>query len=222
MMASKRRKIDETCQLEMKKITAENLSLDYFLLLSRNVASELMQQLEDSVEYLDGDLSKVRVFGKWHQIPRQQAAYGDQGTVYKFSGTSIPCKPWTETLIQVRNLIKRVTGFDYNFVLINRYRDGNDHIGEHKDNESELDKNTPIASLSLGQQRLFVFKHQDCRKKGGAKRSVPPVKIQLQHGSLLLMNPPTNNYWYHALPPAKRAPGARINLTFRKINCYNQ
>lgn len=55
-----------------------------------------------------------------------------------------------------------------------RYRDGNDHIGEHKDNETELDKNTPIASLSLGQQRLFVLKHQDCRKKGSEKRNISP------------------------------------------------
>ncbi|XP_044271765.1 DNA oxidative demethylase ALKBH2-like isoform X2 [Tribolium madens] len=219
----KRRKIDlgscletiETSQLRKREIRAENLHLDYFSLLSSDVASELMQQLEDTVEYLTGDLSKVKVFGKWHQIPRQQAAYGDQGTIYKFSGTSVPCKPWTETLISVRDLLKRVTGFNYNFVLINRYRDGNDHIGEHKDNESELDKGTPIASLSLGQQRLFVLKHQDCRKK---ERTIAPVKIQLQHGSLLLMNPPTNNYWYHALPPCKRAPGVRLNLTFRKIN----
>jgi alpha-ketoglutarate-dependent dioxygenase alkB family protein 2 len=81
-----------------------------------------------------------------------------------------------------------------------------------------LDKNTPIASLSFGQQRLFVLKHQDARKKGTAKRNVPPVKVELQHGSLLLMNPPTNSYWYHSLPPKKSAPGVRINMTFRKIN----
>lgn len=62
----------------------------------------------------------MKVFGKWHQIPRQQSAYGDEGIVYRFSGTSVPCKPWTNTLKLLKDLIKDVTGFDYNFVLINR------------------------------------------------------------------------------------------------------
>ncbi|XP_068896845.1 DNA oxidative demethylase ALKBH2-like isoform X2 [Tenebrio molitor] len=222
----KRMKIDVECAIEgiksttlqKKKITAEHLDLDYVVLFSKDIASEILNQIENSVEYLEGDLSKVKVFGKWHPIPRQQAAYGDDGTLYHFSGNTIPAKPWTPLLKSVKDLIKEVTGFDYNFVLINRYRNGNDHIGEHKDNEAELDKNTPIASLSFGQQRLFVLKHQDARKKGTAKRNVPPVKVELQHGSLLLMNPPTNSYWYHSLPSKKSAPGVRINMTFRKIN----
>ncbi|XP_063921945.1 DNA oxidative demethylase ALKBH2-like [Zophobas morio] len=222
----KRRKIDfgasierlKTSSIERKKIVSDNLDLDYIRLLPQELATELLKQLEDSIEYLDGEFSKVKVFGKWHQIPRQQAAYGDEGTVYRFSGVTIPAKPWTEPLELVRNLIKEVTGFTYNFVLINKYRDGKDHIGEHKDNEAELDKNTPIASLSLGQQRVFVLKHQDTRKKGPAKRDIAKVEVELQHGSLLLMNPPTNSFWYHSLPPRKNAPGVRINLTFRKIN----
>lgn len=57
-----------------------------------------------------------------------------------------------------------------------RYRNGSDHIGEHRDNEPDMDENVPIASLSLGQQREFVLKHGDVRKKGAQKRSVPPGK----------------------------------------------
>ena len=41
--------------------------------------------------------------------------------------------------------------------------DGGDHMGEHKDDEEELVKGSPIASLSLGQERDFVFRHQDAR-----------------------------------------------------------
>ncbi|KAJ8930727.1 hypothetical protein NQ314_016456, partial [Rhamnusium bicolor] len=160
----------------------------------------------------------VKVFGKWHEIPRQQVAYGDEGLKYTFSGITLPAKPWTPLLNDIRNLLFEVTGFRYNFVLVNRYRNGNDHIGEHRDGEKELDKNIPIASLSLGQKRTFVVKHGDARKKGPDKRDIPSVKIDLEHGSLLLMNPPTNEYWYHSLPPRKSAPGVRINMTFRKIN----
>lgn len=93
-----------------------------------------------------------------------------------------------------------------------RYRDGSDHISEHRDDEKDLDHSAPIASLSFGQTRDFVLKHSDLRRK---IRHVDPVKISLEHGSLLLMNPPTNRYWYHSLPPRKSAIGVRVNLTFR-------
>jgi hypothetical protein len=124
----KRMKIDVECAIEgiksttlqKKKITAERLDLDYVVLFSKDIASEILNQIENSVEYLEGDLSKVKVFGKWHPIPRQQAAYGDDGTLYHFSGNTIPAKPWTPLLKSVKDLIKEVTGFDYNFVLINR------------------------------------------------------------------------------------------------------
>ncbi|KAL3270108.1 hypothetical protein HHI36_009166 [Cryptolaemus montrouzieri] len=204
--------------LEKKKIIREGLNLDYMILLNRTLANELFNQLRASVEYYDGELTKVRVFGKWHKIPRQQCAYGDAGLNYKFSGVCLPAKEWLPPLIAIRKLLLRVTGYDYNFVLINRYRDGTDHMGEHKDDEAELDPNTPIASLSLGQERPFVFRHGNSRKKDPEKETIHPLKMNLEHGSLLLMNPPTNKFWYHSLPKRKTAPGERINLTFRRIN----
>ena len=113
-------------------------------------------------------------------------------------------------------------------------------MGEHKDDEKDLDACSPIASLSLGQPRDFYFKHQDCRGSTGSKQrknhksakttklkdsdkalsmevqgSKEKVTLVLESGSLLMMHPPTNNYWYHALPKRKNATGTRINLTFR-------
>ncbi|KAL3270103.1 hypothetical protein HHI36_009161 [Cryptolaemus montrouzieri] len=151
--------------LEKKKIIREGLNLDYMILLNRTLANELFNQLRASVEYYDGELTKVRVFGKWHKIPRQQCAYGDAGLNYKFSGVCLPAKEWLPPLIAIRKLLLRVTGHDYNFVLINRYRDGTDHMGEHKDDEAELDPNTPIASLSLGQERPFVLDTETVGKR---------------------------------------------------------
>ncbi|PSN33863.1 DNA oxidative demethylase ALKBH2 [Blattella germanica] len=98
-----------------------------------------------------------------------------------------------------------------------KYRDGNDHISEHRDDEKDLDPNMPIASLSLGQTRDFVFRHRDARKPAPYKKNIPPVNLVLEHGSLLMMNPPTNKLWFHSLPKRKRCPGVRLNLTFRSI-----
>lgn len=88
-------------------------------------------------------------------------------------------------------------------------------MGEHRDDEAELDKTVPIASVSLGQTRKFVFKHADVRKK---IRQVDLIKLDLHNGSLLLMNWPTNDYWFHSIPKEKKASSIRLNFTFRKIN----
>ncbi|XP_066146927.1 DNA oxidative demethylase ALKBH2-like [Euwallacea fornicatus] len=205
-------------ELKWKELTAENLNITYSTLLSQSLANTLMEELEKTIHYYTGDLTKVKIFGKWHQIPRQQVAYGDQGLKYTFSGTTIAAKPWLPVLTAIKELVEKVSNQSYNFVLINRYRNGNDHIGEHRDDEKELNKHTPIASLSLGQERTFVLKHRDARLKGKLYRKIASVKIQLEHGSLLLMNYPTNEYWYHSLPQRRNCPGVRINLTFRKIN----
>lgn len=103
----------------------------------------------------------------------------------------------------------------------NRYKDGQDHMGEHRDDEKELDPLCPIASVSLGAARDFIFRHRDARGKQSC-RQIEPVKLELAHGSLLLMNPPTNTFWYHSLPVRKKVLLPRINLTFRRITATNK
>ncbi|XP_052832895.1 DNA oxidative demethylase ALKBH2 [Octopus bimaculoides] len=182
-----------TAPLIWRKITAEKLDCDYLLLYSKSEADKLLRECEETLNYNSGRLAQVQVFGKWHDIPRKQ----------------------------IKERITQVTGHSFNFVLINRYKDGNDHMGEHRDDEKDLVRLSPIASLSLGQARGFVFRHECARgsqsKKGAPKLDIDPIKIQLQHGSLLMMNYPTNVYWYHSLPQRKRLPAVRINMTFRDM-----
>jgi alpha-ketoglutarate-dependent dioxygenase alkB family protein 2 len=203
-------------ELKWRKITAENLNLEYAIMFTKNEAYKIFNYLENEIVYEHN--SKVQVFGKWHNVPRKQASYGDDGLKYSFSGRTISATPWTPFLRELRDMLATKVGTNFNFVLINRYKDGNDHIGEHKDDEHELVSRSPIASLSFGEARDFVFRHQDSR---GAKAvsKIEPVKLNLQAGSILLMNYPTNSYWYHSLPVRKKCLGPRINLTFRQMHC---
>ncbi|XP_054749383.2 DNA oxidative demethylase ALKBH2-like [Lytechinus pictus] len=201
---------------QKKKISRENLDCDYLHLYSKKEADILFQRCEESLDYFTGDLARIKVYGKWHDIPRKQVAHGDAGVTYKYSGVTVPAKPWIPLLLEIRDRIQEVTGFKFNFVLINRYADGNNYMGEHRDDEKDLVSTSPIASLSLGQNRDFIFRH--CEARGSqAKRKIPPVKVELEHGSLLMMNYPTNVYWYHSLPVRKKALNTRVNMTFRDI-----
>ena len=78
----------------------------------------------------------------------------------------------------------------------------------HSDAEKELVVNGTIASISLGAERKFSFKH---------KTSKETRSIQLEHGSLLVMQGETQSHWLHSLPTTKKVNSPRINLTFRQI-----
>ncbi|XP_077378712.1 DNA oxidative demethylase ALKBH2 [Festucalex cinctus] len=196
-----------------QKIESEGLDCDYALLFTKQEADHLFQKLEEEVVYSTGEEAKVQVFGKVHNIPRKQATYGDTGFIYTYSGVARLACPWTPTLEYIRDSVTKITGHAFNFVLINRYKDGQDHIGEHRDDERELRPLSPIASVSLGAARDLVFRHRDARgKRSGRHRHVEPVKLLL-----LLINSPTNTFWYHSLPVRKKVLLPRINLTFRRI-----
>uniref|UniRef100_U3J635 DNA oxidative demethylase ALKBH2 n=1 Tax=Anas platyrhynchos platyrhynchos TaxID=8840 RepID=U3J635_ANAPP len=203
-----------------KKIRGQGLSCEYRLLFGPAEADGILRRLERDVRYLPGERpgisGKLHVFGKWHSIPRRKAVYGDPELKYTYSGVTFSPEPWIPVLDHIRERVASVTGHKFNFVLINRYKDGLDHIGEHRDDEKELVPRSPIASVSFGACRDFVFRHCESRGKN-AKRRIEPVTLQLAHGSLLLMKYPTNVYWYHSLPIRKRVLSPRINLTFRKV-----
>ncbi|XP_078237963.1 DNA oxidative demethylase ALKBH2 [Pogona vitticeps] len=199
-----------------KQIRAEGLNCDYKILFGKAEADRLFQELEKEVEYFDGQLTKLHIFGKWHNIPRKQVTYGDPGLTYTYSGVTFSPKPWIPVLDCIRDRLRLATGHAFNFVLINRYKDGRDHMGEHRDDEKELAPRSPIASVSFGAPRDFVFRHGASRGRNPSRR-LGPVKLLLEHGSLLMMNFPTNRDWYHSLPTRRKVLAPRINLTFRKV-----
>ena len=125
--------------------------------------------------------------------------------------------PWIPLVSSLRDHVQWALGGGerFNFVLVNRYKDGLDHIGEHRDSERDLEPTAPIASLSFGQLRDFVLRHQNSRGgRGGGGGGGELAKLELCHGSLLVMCHPTNSQWYHSLPVRRRVLHPRINLTF--------
>lgn len=61
--------------IKFQQIKSENLLLEYSTLFQPLVCAELLAALEQELEYFTGDLARVRVFGKWHNIPRKQVKW---------------------------------------------------------------------------------------------------------------------------------------------------
>ena len=155
----------------------------------------------------------VRVYGRQHPTPRLTCWVADPGCSYRYSGLAQAITPWTPELLQLRALLSAELGVDFNSLLLNRYRDGADRMGWHADDEPELDATAPIASLSLGATRSLRFRP----RPPWQGEPPPPFAVDLADGDLLVMDPPTQRHWQHALPARARVGSERINLTFRCI-----
>jgi alkylated DNA repair dioxygenase AlkB len=150
------------------------------------------------------------IYGKRIITKRKVAWYGDQAFEYTYSNTTKCALPWTNELLQLKTLVEKTTGEQFNSCLLNLYHDGSEGMAWHSDGEKDLKKNGAIGSLSFGAERKFLFKH---------KASKNNVSLVLEHGSLLVMQGCTQRYWQHRLPPTIKVTQARINLTFRSIVC---
>ncbi len=168
-------------------------------------ADELFHQLLNNLTWQQEQLF---IYGKWIKVPRLMCWYGDSNAHYQYSGVDHTPRPWTDTLLNIKQDIEACCGYQFNSVLANLYRNGQDSMGCHADDEKELGENPLIASLSLGERRLLRFRHQHSKQK---------LEIELMHGDLLLMASELQHHWKHELPKTKKLKQARINLTFRKV-----
>jgi alkylated DNA repair dioxygenase AlkB len=156
---------------------------------------------------------KPGIFG--HLQPRLIASYGDPGVQYKYSGIVNVALPWTDTLLEIKSQIESVQVDSqrpqFNYCLLNLYRHGQDSMGWHADDESEM--GNIIGSVSLGQTRKFRIRHNTSRRT---------QDFLLGHGSLLIMAGRMQQYWQHEVPKTKKPVDPRINLTYRKIQTTSQ
>lgn len=165
----------------------------------------LFEQLQKTLRW---EADQIMMFGKLVITRRKVAWTGDPECTYTYSGVKKSPQAWTPELLSIKTRLEELTQSEFNSCLLNFYHDGNDSMGWHSDDEKELDANSPIASLSLGAQRKFAFRH---------KVDKTTIPLYLESGSVLIMHSPTQQFWQHTLLKTKTVSNPRINLTFRKI-----
>lgn len=171
----------------------------------RTDADRLLKAFMENIEWKQEEMN---MYGKVLKFPRLTAWYGNNDKPYSFSGITLQPHPWNEELKEIKSLIEPICENEFNSVLLNLYRDGNDSISWHTDAEKELGKNPMIASVNFGAERDFQLRHRTTGEK---------ETITLQHGSLLIMQGELQHYWQHQVPKRKKVDKPRVNLTFRVI-----
>lgn len=151
----------------------------------------------------------IQLFGKTLLQPRLIAWYGVPNITYTYAQTTLTAAGWTPTLKALQEQLLESTQLNFNSVLANWYRDGQDSMGWHSDNEKELGEQPTIASISLGAARTLHFRT--------IQKPHQRTSVLLESGSLLVMKGDSQTLWQHQLPKSKKVQAGRINLTFRQI-----
>lgn len=151
----------------------------------------------------------IKLYGKVIPLPRLTAWYGDAGKDYTYSGIKSRPNQWNDGLLHIKNKIEQVAGAQFNSVLLNWYRDGQDHLNWHADDEKGLGQNPLIASANFGAERDFIIRRNiDHSQK---------ITVPLKNGTVLLMGGSLQHFWQHSVPKRKGIDKSRFNLTFRRI-----
>jgi alkylated DNA repair dioxygenase AlkB len=172
--------------------------------------------LKESQQFFDALMNEIVwqkdssiMFGKLIVTDRKMAFYASDKLKYTYAHIERHTLPFTEHLLYLKELVEEKTGEQFNSCLLNLYHSGKEGMGWHTDDEKELHESGAIASLSLGAERNFVFKHKETKNK---------VAVLLERGSLLVMKGTTQQHWLHSLPKTTKVNSPRINLTFRKVH----
>jgi alkylated DNA repair dioxygenase AlkB len=177
----------------------------YGKVFDNEAANQYYDELMSNIAWVN---DQAMMFGKLIITKRKVAWYGSQKFQYTYSKITKEALPWTPALLELKELIEEKSQETYNSCLLNLYHDGNEGMAWHSDGEKDLKKHGAIASISLGAERKFAFKHKSTNES---------VSILLEHGSLLVMKDKTQDHWLHRLPPTKTINKPRVNLTFRTI-----
>jgi alkylated DNA repair dioxygenase AlkB len=165
--------------------------------LDSAAARELFDELQYSTEWR---ADSRMMYGRRVLVPRETAARGENCA-----------QDWSPGLLLARRRIEALLGVAFDYVFVNRYRNGNDSVAWHSDDDAESDPRRVIASLSLGATRTF-----ELRPLRASGLNHKKVAVELADGDLVVMRGATQLNYEHRIPKEPRVAGERINLTFRQ------
>jgi len=185
------------------------------LVIENNIFTE--DECKDIFKYLNEEVEiEYRkeykgMYGRKCEVPRGQASFTLHPWIhydYKVSGGSPPNYVMNGRLVEITERVNKSLGTNFNTILMNLYKDGEDCISYHQDKETGWREKTGFATLSFGAERDFAIKRIDT---GDAKN------ILHKNGMCIHMPYPLNHFYYHAIPKRKKIKDTRISLTFREI-----
>jgi alkylated DNA repair dioxygenase AlkB len=158
---------------------------------------------KELVEQTPWKQEPITIHGKTHPTPRLTAWYGKR----RDNKTELAL---TSTLLYLKSKVEQSAKVEFNSVLLNLYRNGQDSVSWHRDNEREYGPRSVIGSVTFGETRIFQIRHK-------FRKDLTKIEILLHHGSFLLMAGTMQHFWEHQIAKTAKQIKPRVNLTFRVV-----
>jgi alkylated DNA repair dioxygenase AlkB len=211
----------------IKAVTKANVYWDPnpFKALGNDANPSIIHEL--LVKDLAWTQGKVNVFG-WKNERRLTCLYADAPGTYHYSHKAMEALPWHPLVVAIRDYVEEKLNRELypkgmphlDTCLCNYHADGNDVIGWHADDETDLDQDAPIVSVSFGVERRFILRSMTKHTGGVAKdekiTDEDDVETKLGNGAILVMGAGTQEHYVHSVPKETKITTSRVNLTFRK------
>ncbi|CAF1390403.1 unnamed protein product [Rotaria sp. Silwood1] len=159
------------------------------------------------MEELNFEHTSISMYGKPVNLPRLQSWFAEEGLVVKELFQKQKQHIWTVPMRKLKAQLEKQLGVKFAYCLVNLYRNGNDYINFHADNEAK----DIIASISLGATRKFLVRHLSYFGKDLTRKRKPltmpdkkEYEFSLNNGSLIVMLDGTQQYWKHSVPKEKK------------------
>lgn len=215
--------LDETGK--MIDVKSTNEPLPYVFLpseLPQDICDALLVELRGS-DIFSAPRNVFKLFGKSVVVPRDEVVIGPHPISYRYSNHDVSFHLESPAFYALRVWAQNRFNAPYDFVLCNRYNNGNDHVGWHADDEKSIDQSYPIVSISLGDTRRFSVRRKPPKKPESkvsttttksSRKSTGAISMDLRQRDVLVMSPGMQETWQHCLRPAKEAK-TRWNITLR-------
>ena len=171
---------------------------------------EDQQIIAKCVEEIKDKLLKnpeVIVYGKRGIQHREIGFFSDESIGYEYSNNLARSQPLTPFLKKLLELVNKKFKTRFNGILVNKYANGLDNIGEHSDDESQLD-NAGVVAISYGAIRKFRIRDKKTKK---IVKDIPTLPNQI-----IQMAGDFQKEFKHGIPVEKKVKEPRISFTFRK------
>ena len=168
--------------------------------------------LEQCILYVEPQLEErpeIILYGKACKQHRNVGFFSDKSIGYKYSNKLMKSKPLSKYMLDLLFIVNEIIGSEFNGILVNKYMNGNDYIGAHSDDETELD-NVGVVSISYGEERIFRIRNKENKKIMYDEKTT--------HCSILHMGGKFQKLYTHEIPIQKKITKSRISFTFRKHN----
>lgn len=212
---------DAEQQFISKKNNINELNYDYIQFFIKNINILYNKIFESLLNDIQWNSNYIIINGKKCMQRRLICHMSENGSCYKYSGVNNVSIHFNSVVYLLKKYVEHVLNnnetsleinnnkqYDFNYCLLNLYNDGNDYIGMHSDDESNLMPYSPIVSLSLGETRHFDIHHKFNNDK---------YRYDVNYGDIMIMGGLFQKKFKHGLPIQKKIINQRISLTFRNI-----